>query len=89
MSEPQAMDPGWLKYHPNPSKPEFQLPLGAVDAHCHVFGPSYEFPFAPERKYTPCNAGKEKLFALRDFLRIFPQCDSASHLSWTRQPCHG
>ena len=26
------------------------------------------FPIAPERKYTPCDAPKEKLFALRDFL---------------------
>ena len=41
---------------------------GAVDAHCHVFGPEAKFPYAPERKYTPCDAPKEKLFALRDFL---------------------
>ena len=26
------------------------------------------FPYAPERKYTPCDAPKEKLFELRDFL---------------------
>ena len=26
------------------------------------------FPYAPERKYTPCDAPKEKLFALRDYL---------------------
>ena len=26
------------------------------------------FPYAPERKYTPGDAPKEKLFALRDFL---------------------
>ncbi|MDB2536353.1 amidohydrolase family protein [Amylibacter sp.] len=44
------------------------MPGGAVDAHCHVFGPSPEFPFASERKYTPCNAGKDDLFALRDHL---------------------
>ena len=43
-------------------------PPGAVDAHCHVFGPESKFPYAPERKYTPCDAPKEKLFALRDFL---------------------
>ncbi len=64
----QIMDPDWLEFHPNPKKPNFQLPKGAVDAHCHVFGPSPEFPFAPERKYTPCNAGKDKLFELRDYL---------------------
>jgi 2-pyrone-4,6-dicarboxylate lactonase len=39
-----------------------------VDAHCHVFGPGAEFPYAPERKYTPCDAGKAKLRALRDYL---------------------
>lgn len=68
MSDVQKMDADWLVYHPDPKVPEFRLPPGAVDAHCHVFGPSPEFPFAPERKYTPCNAGKEQLFALRDHL---------------------
>jgi len=62
------MDFGWRVYHPNPSKPEFQVPAGAVDAHCHVFGPGDKFPYAPERKYTPCDGPKEKLWALRDHL---------------------
>jgi 2-pyrone-4,6-dicarboxylate lactonase len=62
------MDPDWLCWHPSPSKPQFKLPPGAVDAHCHVFGPGDEFPFAPERKYTPCDASKQQLWALRDFL---------------------
>lgn len=60
--------PGWLDWYANPSKPQFKLPAGAVDAHCHVFGPGDEFPFAPERKYTPCDASKKQLFALRDQL---------------------
>ena len=64
----QKMDADWLDFHSDPKAPYFVLPSGAVDAHCHVFGPSPEFPFAPERKYTPCNAGKEDLFALRDHL---------------------
>lgn len=68
MTQPQRMDADWLVYHPNPKKPDFILPPGAVDAHCHVFGPSAQFPYAPERKYTPCDAGKEVLFALRDHL---------------------
>jgi 2-pyrone-4,6-dicarboxylate lactonase len=62
------MDPGWLCFDPDPSKPAFRPPPGSVDAHCHVFGPGAEFPYAPERKYTPCDAGKEQLFALRDHL---------------------
>ena len=61
-------DADWLDWHPNPSKPKFVVPKGAVDAHCHVFGPGDIFPFAPERKYTPCGASWEQLFALRDFL---------------------
>lgn len=62
------MDPNWMPFHPDPTKPAYVPPPGAVDAHCHVFGPAAEFPFAPERKYTPCDAGKAQLFALRDFL---------------------
>jgi 2-pyrone-4,6-dicarboxylate lactonase len=62
------MDPDWLVFHPNPSRPGFRVPAGAVDAHCHVFGPAAQFPYAPERKYTPCDASKDQLFALRDFL---------------------
>ncbi|MFZ6772619.1 amidohydrolase family protein [Undibacterium sp. SXout7W] len=59
---------GWLDFYHNPSVPRFVLPAGAVDAHCHVFGPGAQFPYAPERKYTPCDASKEQLFALRDHL---------------------
>ena len=76
------MDADWLVFHSQPSRPRFVLPLGAVDAHCHVFGPGDVFPYAPQRKYTPCDAGKDQLFALRD------------HLGFTRNvivqaSCHG
>src|SRR2546422_10014121 len=64
------MSPGYIPFHPNPSKPTYKPPAGAVDAHCHVFGPENKFPYAPERKYTPCDAPKEILFALRDFLGL-------------------
>ena len=62
------MDRDWLVFHPHPSKPAFRPPPGAVDAHCHVFGPGDVFPYAPERKYTPCDAPAARLFELRDFL---------------------
>lgn len=62
------MDKDWLVFHPNPSKPTYKPPPGAVDAHCHVFGPGNQFTYAPERKYTPCDASAAQLFALRDFL---------------------
>jgi 2-pyrone-4,6-dicarboxylate lactonase len=68
MSPAFVKDADWLDWHPNPSKPTFQVPAGAVDAHCHVFGPGDVFPFAPERKYTPCDASWEDLFSLRDYL---------------------
>ncbi|NOX49741.1 MAG: amidohydrolase family protein [Gammaproteobacteria bacterium] len=81
MSRFQA-DADWLPYHPSPSKPNFTPPTGAVDAHCHVFGPGEQFPYAVERKYTPCDAAKTQLWALRD------------HLGFTRNvivqaTCHG
>jgi len=62
------MDPDWLPFHPSPAVPEFKVPEGAVDAHCHVFGPAVEFPFSSERKYTPCDASKDRLWELRDHL---------------------
>ena len=62
------MDADYLPFHANPKKPGFVPPAGAVDAHCHVFGPAARFPFAAERKYTPSDAPKEALFRLRDFL---------------------
>jgi 2-pyrone-4,6-dicarboxylate lactonase len=72
MNEPPppqfSKTPGWLDWHPNPCKPAFRLPAGAVDAHCHVFGPGSVFPYAPERKYTPCDASRQQLYALRDHL---------------------
>lgn len=51
-----------------PSTPRYRPPPGAVDAHCHVFGPMAEFPFSAKAKYLPQDAGPEMLFALRDRL---------------------
>lgn len=57
-----------LSWTKAPSKPRYTPPPGAVDAHCHVFGPQAEFPFSPKAKYLPQDAGPEMLFALRDQL---------------------
>ena len=70
MTDTDPVTGGEVTWHPSPKKPDFTPPAGAVDAHCHVFGPAAEFPFAPERKYTPGDAGKGKLFALRDHLGL-------------------
>ena len=57
-----------VSWHANPSRPRFTPPPGAVDAHCHVFGPMAQFPFSPKAKYLPEDAGPDRLFALRDHL---------------------
>ena len=70
MNDSDKTTGGEVTWHPDPKRPDFTPPSGAVDAHCHVFGPAGEFPFAPERKYTPGDAGKDMLFALRDHLGL-------------------
>lgn len=57
-------------WHSSPSKPRFVPPPGAVDAHCHVFGPMAQHPFSPKAKYLPQDAGPDDLFALRDHLEF-------------------
>ena len=55
---------------PSPVTPSVKLPAGACDSHCHIFGPGDQFPYHPNRSYTPPDAGKEKLKALHDHLGI-------------------
>ncbi len=52
----------------DPSIPRYTPPPGAIDAHCHVFGPADRFPFSAKAKYLPQDAGPDMLFALRDRL---------------------
>ena len=59
-----------LSYDPSPSRSRVALPPLACDAHVHVFGPQSRFPFAADRSYTPCDAPKERLFALHAMLGI-------------------
>ena len=51
-------------------KPNFKLPPGTCDAHCHVFGPASKFPYVEGRRYTPEDAPKEALAALHAHLGI-------------------
>ena len=54
--------PGWLDWYSAPSKPRFKVPAGAVDAHCHVFGPGAEFLY-----------GRAQIYALRCFKAATPR----------------
>ena len=70
MAEAGTQPPGCQPPDPNTRKPRYTPPPGACDAHCHVFGPGAVFPYAPERRYTPPDAPKEKLAALHATLGI-------------------
>jgi 2-pyrone-4,6-dicarboxylate lactonase len=67
---------------PNPVKPKYTPPPGACDAHCHIFGPGDRFPYAPNRTYTPPDAGKERLKALHEHLGF-------SRAVLVQASCHG
>ena len=61
--------PGWLDWYAGPSKPRFKLPPGAVDAHCHVFGPGARVPLrARAQVHALRRVARQQLFALRDHL---------------------
>lgn len=51
-------------YLEHPSQPKVKLPRHACDSHVHVFGPTSRFSYSTDRKITPVEAPKEKLFAL-------------------------
>jgi 2-pyrone-4,6-dicarboxylate lactonase len=47
------------------------LPSGACNAHCHVFGPGTRFPYAADATFVPAeDAPKEALYALNDSLGL-------------------
>lgn len=52
------------------TRPALKLPANACDSHVHIFGPASQFSYAPDRKFTPVDAGKETLFALHKLLGI-------------------
>jgi predicted TIM-barrel fold metal-dependent hydrolase len=69
--------------HPDPHPPRaLTLPPGAVDAHCHIFGPAAQFPFAEDRAYTPPDAG------LADFERLQERL-GLRHAVFVQASCHG
>lgn len=58
MSEPSAgaSIPGCQAYNPDPGKPRLQIPPGSCDCHAHIFGPQDQYPYTPNRSYTPPEA---------------------------------
>ena len=59
-----------LTWHQDPHVTTVDLPSGATDTHCHVFGPQAVFPFAEDSSLIPADAPKEALFALHDKMGI-------------------
>jgi predicted TIM-barrel fold metal-dependent hydrolase len=41
---------------PDTRQPRYRPPAGACDAHCHIFGPAHQYPYAANRTYTPPDA---------------------------------
>jgi 2-pyrone-4,6-dicarboxylate lactonase len=69
--------------HSDPHPPRaFTPPPGACDAHCHVFGPAAQFPFAPDRAYTPPDSGIDDFERLQDRLGL-------THAVFVQASCHG
>jgi 2-pyrone-4,6-dicarboxylate lactonase len=55
---------------PDTHSPKFQVPDNATDAHCHIFGPGDVYPYAPDRSYTPPDAGLDKFKNLQKILGL-------------------
>jgi 2-pyrone-4,6-dicarboxylate lactonase len=69
--------------HPRPHRPTaFTPPPGACDAHCHIFGPAAQFPFAPDRTYTPPDAGYDQFVRLQERLGL-------TRAVFVQASCHG
>jgi 2-pyrone-4,6-dicarboxylate lactonase len=67
---------------PNPIAPAYRMPAGACDAHCHVFGPASQYPYAADRSYTPPDAPVANLRTLHAKLGI-------SRAVIVHASCHG
>jgi predicted TIM-barrel fold metal-dependent hydrolase len=52
----------------DPVPPKIATPPDACDTHAHVFGPADQFPYGPDRSYTPPDAPLEKYLHMLDTL---------------------
>ncbi len=55
---------------PDTRPPNFKPPPGACDAHCHIFGPGDQYPYAPDRTYTPPDAPLSRFKELQSILGL-------------------
>ena len=67
---------------PDTRTPDYKPPLGACDAHCHIFGPGDKYPYAPNRSYTPPDAPLERFKELQATLGL-------SRAVLVNASCHG
>jgi predicted TIM-barrel fold metal-dependent hydrolase len=49
---------------------DFDVPRGSCDCHVHVFPDPAQFPFTPNRVYTPPPASAKELLGLQEFLHL-------------------
>jgi len=70
MTDLQRDIPLCMAPDPDTRTPNFTPPANACDAHCHIFGPADQYPFAPDRSYTPPDAGLDKFKALQKTLGL-------------------
>jgi predicted TIM-barrel fold metal-dependent hydrolase len=69
--------------HPDPHPPRaFTPPPLACDAHCHIFGPEHQFPFAADRAYTPPDSGIDDFEVLQRRLGL-------TRAVFVQASCHG
>jgi predicted TIM-barrel fold metal-dependent hydrolase len=69
MTENDMRDPDGRASQPATSV-AFEMPAGACDCHTHIHGDPRDFPYAPDRVYTPEMALPEDMAALHRALRV-------------------
>lgn len=68
---------------PEASAPKVVTPPPlACDAHCHLFGPAEQYPFSPNRTYTPPDSGIDDFLALQGRLGL-------ERAVFVQASCHG
>src|SRR5688500_15083556 len=60
----------YLRHNPVTSKPTIDVPAGACDCHCHIFGDPAVYPFVADRTFTQHPASLEDYLASLATLRV-------------------